>query len=79
MTTYDQARRFSEWQDGLIIDILVRSIPAIVENLANCYCRNHRPGLDPASFPGTLCAALLRRICACAAGGFWPSMALTPL
>ena len=78
MTTDDQARRFSEWQDGLIIDILGQSFPAIVENLASCYCRNHRSGLDPASFPGTLCVALLRRICDCAARGFWPSMALTP-
>ena len=62
--TDDQARRFAEWQDGLTIDILERSVPAIADDLADWYCRNHRPALDPASFPEALRAALLRRICA---------------
>ena len=62
--TDDQARRFAEWQDGLTLDILEQSIPAIADDLADWCCRNHRPALDPASFPETLRAALLRRICA---------------
>ena len=63
--TDDQAHRFAEWQDGLTVDILERSIPAITDDLADWYCRNHRPALDPESFPEELRAALLRRICAC--------------
>jgi len=62
--TDDQARRFAQWQDGLTVDILERSIPAIADDLADWYCRNHRPGMDPATFPEELRAALLRRICA---------------
>ena len=58
--TDDQARRFTEWRDGLTPDILERSIPAIADDLADWYCRNHRPALDPASFPEALRAALLR-------------------
>ena len=63
--TDDHARRFAEWQDGLTVDILEQSIPAIADDLADWYCRNHRPALGPASFPEELRAALLRRICAC--------------
>lgn len=62
--TDDQARRFTEWRDGLTPDILERSIPAIADDLADWYCRNHQPALDPASFPEALRAALLWRICA---------------
>ena len=62
--TDDQARRFAQWQNGLTVDVLERSIPAIADDLADWYCRNHRPALDPASFPEELRAALLRRICA---------------
>ena len=62
--TDDQARRFAQWQNDLTVDILERSIPAIADDLADWYCRNHRPTLDPASFPEILRAALLRRICA---------------
>ena len=62
--TDDQARRFARWQDDLTIDILEQSIPAIADDLADWYCRNHRPALDPASFPERFPAALLRRICA---------------
>ena len=62
--TYDRARRFGEWQDSLTIDILEQSIPAIADDLADWYCRNHTPALDPTSFPEELRAALLRRICA---------------
>ena len=62
--TDDRARRFAAWQDGLTIDILERSIPAVADDLADWCCRNHRPGLDPASFPEELRAALVRRICA---------------
>ena len=29
--TYDQARRFAQWQDGLTVDILEQSIPAIAD------------------------------------------------
>lgn len=63
--TDDQAGRVAEWQDSLTIDILGRSIPAIADDLADWHYRNHRPALDPASFPEALRAALLRRICAC--------------
>ena len=66
--TDDQARRFAEWQDGLTLDILEHSIPAIADDLADWYCRNHRSELDPASFPEALRAALLRRICAWCGG-----------
>ena len=62
--TDDQARRFAEWQDGLTLDTLEQSIPAIADDLADWYCRNNRPALEPASFPEALRAALLRRICA---------------
>ena len=62
--TDDQARRLAEWQNGLTVDILERSIPAIADDLADWYCRNLRPALDPASFPEALRTALLRRICA---------------
>ena len=62
--TDDQARRYAQWQDGLTLDIVERSIPAIADDLADWYCRNHRAGMDPASFPEALRAALLRRICA---------------
>ena len=62
--TDDQARRFARWQDGLTVDIMEQSIPAIADDLADWYCRNHHPALDPASFPEELHAALLRRICA---------------
>ena len=47
--TYDRARRFGEWQDSLTIDILEQSIPAIADDLADWYCRNHTPALDPTS------------------------------
>ena len=63
-TTNDQARRFAEWQDRLTIDILEQSITAIADDLADWYCRNHRPAPEPAGFPEELRAALLRRICA---------------
>ena len=33
--TDDQARRFAEWQDGLTLDILEHSIPAIADDLAD--------------------------------------------
>lgn len=62
--TDDQVCRFAQWQDGLTIDILEQSIPAIADDLADWHCRNHRPGLDTTSFPEALRAALLRRICA---------------
>ena len=62
--TDDQARRFAKWQDGLTINILEQSIPAIADDLADWNCRYHRPALDPTSFPKALRAALLRRICA---------------
>ena len=62
--TDHRMRRFAEWQDGLTLDIVEKSIPAIAEDLADWYCRNHQPALDPASFPEALRAALLRRICA---------------
>ena len=62
--TDDQMRRFAEWQDGLTLDIVEKTLPAIADDLADWYCRNHRPALDPASFPEALHAALLRRICA---------------
>ena len=62
--TDDRARRFAEWQDGLTFGILEQSIPAIADDLANWYCRNHRPAPDPASFPDALRAGLLRRVCA---------------
>ena len=39
--TDDRARRFGEWQDGLNIDILEQSLPAIADDLADWYCRNH--------------------------------------
>ena len=39
-------------------------IDQIADDLADQYCRNHTPALDPASFPEALRAALLRRICA---------------
>lgn len=58
--TDDQARRFAQWREGLAIDIPERSLPAIADDLADRYCRNHRPTLDPEA----LRAALLRRICA---------------
>ena len=63
--TDDQARRFAAWLDGLTINVLERSIPAIADDLADWHYRNHRPALDPASFPDALRTALLRRICAC--------------
>ena len=62
--TNDQARRFAQWQDGLTVDIPEQSVPAIADDLADWYCRNHRPALDPASFSEALRSALLRRICA---------------
>ena len=62
--TDDQARRFAQWQNDLTIDIVEQSLPAIADDLADWYCRNHRPALDPASFREQLRAALLRRICA---------------
>ena len=62
--TNDQMRRFAQWQDGLTLDIVEKSLPAIADDLANWYCRNHTPALDPASFPEALRAALFRRICA---------------
>ena len=62
--TDDQAHRFAQWQNGLTLDIVEQSIPAIADDLADRYCRNHRLALDPASFPDALRAALLRRICA---------------
>ena len=64
MTTNDQMRRFAEWKDGLTLDIMEKSLPAIADDLAGWYCLNHTPALDPASFPEALRAALLRRICA---------------
>ena len=45
--TDDQMRRFAEWRDGLTLDIVEKSIPAIADDLADWYCRNHRPALDP--------------------------------
>ena len=57
-------RRFAQWQDGLTLDIQEKSLPAIADDLADWYCRNHRPALAPVSFPEALRAALLRRICA---------------
>ena len=42
--TDDQMRRFAQWQDGLTLDIVEKSIPAIADDLADWYCRNHRPG-----------------------------------
>jgi len=63
--TDDQARRFAEWQDGLTVDILEQSTPAIADDLADWYCHNHHPGLDLAAFPEELRAALLRRVSAC--------------
>jgi len=65
--TDNRARRFTKWQDGLTIDILEQSIPVIADDLADWYCRNHRPGMEPTSFPEALRTALLRRICACCA------------
>ena len=62
--TNDQMRRFAQWQDGLTMEIVAKSLPAIADDLADWYCRNHRLALDPASFPEALRAALLRRICA---------------
>lgn len=62
--TDDQGRRFAQWQDGLNIDILEQSLPAIADDMADWYCRNHRSTLDPASFPEALHAVLLRRTCA---------------
>ena len=62
--TDGQARRFVECQDRLMLHILERSIPAIADDLANWYCRNHRPALEPTPFLEALRAALLRRICA---------------
>ena len=62
--TDDRMRCFSQWRDGLTLDIVERSLPAIADGLADWYCRNHTPALDPASFPEALRAALLRRICA---------------
>ncbi len=62
--TDDQARRFAKWHDDLTVDIVEQSIPAIAGDLADWCCRNHRPRLDPASFPEQLRAALRRRICA---------------
>ena len=62
--TDDQMRRFAEWRDGLTLDILEQSLPAIADDVADWHCRNHRPALDPASFPEALRAALLRRMCA---------------
>ena len=46
------------------LDILEQSLPAIAADLADWYCRNHTPALDPASFAEALRAALLRRVCA---------------
>ena len=63
--TDDQMRRFAQWQDGLAMEIVQQSLPAIAHDLADWYCRNHRPALDPASLPEALRTALLRRICAC--------------
>ena len=60
--TDDQMRRLAQWQDALTLDIVEQSLPAIADDLANWYCRNHTPALDPASFPEALRAALLRRI-----------------
>ena len=62
--TNDQARRFVEWQNGLTIDILERSIPAIADDQAGRGCRNHRTELEPVLFPEALRAAPLRGICA---------------
>ena len=62
--TYDRMRRFAQWRDGLTLDMLEQSLPAIAHDLADRYCRNHRPALNPASFTEELRAALLRRICA---------------
>ena len=62
--TDDQMRRFAQWQDDLTLDILEKSLPAIADDLADWYCRNYTPPMDPASFPEALRAALLRRICA---------------
>ena len=59
--TGGQAHRFTQWQDWLTVDILEQPIPAIADDLADWYCRNHRPALDPASFPEELRSALLRR------------------
>ena len=63
-------RRFAQWQDGLTLDIVEQSLPAIADDLADWYCRNHTPALDPASFPEALRAALLRRISPGAASGY---------
>ena len=76
--TDGQMRRFAQWQDGLTLDILDQSIPAIADDLADWYCRNHTPALDPASFPEALRAALLRRICAWCGNGSQPDMPSTP-
>ena len=62
--TDDQMRRFTEWRDGLTLDIVEQSLPAVADDLANWYCRNNTPALDTASFAEELRAALLRRICA---------------
>ena len=58
-------RRCAEWRDGLTLDMLEKSLPTIADDLADWYCRNHTPALDPTSFPEeALRVALLRRICA---------------
>ena len=62
--TDDQAGRFAQWQDGLTLDIMEQSIPAIADDLVDWYCRNHQPAWDAAAFPEVLRVALLRRICA---------------
>lgn len=61
--TDDRMRRFAQWRDGLTLDILERSLPAIADDLADWYCRNHTHPLGPASFPEALRTTLLRRIC----------------
>ena len=61
--TDDRMPSLAEWQDGLTLDIVERSLPDIADDLADWYCRNHTPAMDPASFPEALHAALLRRIC----------------
>ena len=76
--TDDRIRRFAQWQDGLTLDIVEKSLPAIADDLADWYFRNHTPAPDPASFPEALCVPCSGASAAGAANGSRPATPSTP-
>ena len=76
--TDDQMRHFAEWQDGFTLDIVEKSLPAIADDMADWYCRNHTSAMDPASFPEALRTALLRGSAPGAASGSPPATPSKP-